>query len=272
MNLKVSIVTACRNRESTIAGSVRSVMSQTYPNIEHIIVDGKSTDNTLQAIEDCHSSRITSITSEKDKGCYEGLNKAIRKTTGDIVGWLHSDDVFFGPTVIEDVVKIFEETNCDMVYGDGIFVSLENPDWIIRDWISGNFTNKKMENGWLPLHTTVFVKRDIFERFGYYNEDYRISSDTFWLLKCMYHTGINVQYLKKHVVVMAYGGLSTNWDKTLLRWREDLGIYLQMGISPRKALAQKILRKIPQLLKAPFAKVQKAKRDSVIVNKTESTF
>jgi len=265
LSLKVSIVTACRNRVDTIAGSVQSVMSQTYDNIEHIVVDGASTDGTVAAIEKCHSPRITKLISEKDNGCYQGLNKGIRMATGDIVGWLHSDDVFFSDTVIADVVKVFEETGCDMVYGDGIFVSVDNPSWIIRDWISGKYADSKMKNGWLPLHTTVFVRRDIFERFGYYREDYRISSDTFWLLKCMYHTGINIQYLRKHVVVMGYGGLSTSWEKTLLRWREDLGIYIQMGISPRTALFKKVMRKFPQFVKAPFSKVQKIDRASLDV-------
>jgi len=263
--LKVSIVTACRNRANTIAGSVHSVMSQTYDNIEHVIVDGASTDGTLAAIEACHSTRISKLVSEKDRGCYEGLNKAIRLTTGDIVSWLHSDDVYFSDTVIADVVKVFEETGCDFVYGDGIFVSVENPAWIIRDWVSGKYSDSKMQNGWLPLHTTVFVRRDIFDRFGYYREDYRISSDTFWLLKCMYKTGIKIEYLKKHVVVMGYGGLSTSWEKTLLRWREDLGIYIQMGISPRTALFKKIMRKVPQFLKAPFSKVQKIDRANLDV-------
>lgn len=265
MSLKVSVVTACRNRAATIGGCVQSVMSQTYDNIEHVVVDGASTDGTVEAIRNCHSPRISKLISEKDGGCYEGLNKAVRLATGDIVGWLHSDDVFFSDTVIADVVRIFETTDCDLVYGDGIFVSLQNPDWIIRDWVSGKFSDKKMEHGWLPLHTTVFVKRELFERFGYYEECYRISSDSFWLLTCMYRTGIKIEYLRKHVVVMAYGGLSTSWEKTLLRWREDLGIYFRVGISPRKALMQKVLRKVPQFLKAPFSRVQKIDRATLDV-------
>lgn len=269
MSLKVSIVTACYNREATVSGSVQSVMSQTYDNIEHIIVDGASKDGTVEAIRRCNSPRLVKLISEKDRGCYEGLNKAIRLTSGDIVGWLHSDDVYFNDTVIADVVKVFEETGCDMVYGDGIFVSLDNPNWIIRDWLSGKYSDSKMEHGWLPLHTTVFVRKELFERFGYYHEEYKISSDTFWLLKCMYRTGIKIQYMKKHVVVMAYGGLSTNWEKTLLRWREDLGIYRQMGISPRTALAQKVLRKVPQFLKAPFSKVQEIDRATLDIARSD---
>jgi len=269
LSLKVSIVTACFNRAATIADSVQSVMAQTYDNVEHVIVDGASTDGTLEAIRKCNSPRLSKLVSEKDKGCYEGLNKAIRLTTGDIVGWLHSDDVYFTNTVIEEVVRIFETTGCDMVYGDGVFVSPENKNWIIRDWVSGRYSDKKIENGWLPLHTTVFVRRELFDRFGYYKEYYHISSDTAWLLKIMYRTGIKIHYLRKHVVMMDYGGLSTSWSKTFLRWREDLGIYHQMGISPRTALLKKVLRKVPQFINAPFSKAHKLDRESLDLNRND---
>lgn len=250
--MKVSIITTSWNREKSIGSAVRSVMSQSYPDIEHIIIDGASTDGTLAEIHACHSPRIAHLVSEPDKGCYQALNKGIRLATGDIVGWLHSDDVYYNDEVIADVVQCFETTGCEFLYADGLYVSTENPNWIIRDWVSGSFSDAKMANGWLPLHTTVFVRRDIFERFGYYREDYVISSDTFWLLKCMYKTGLKIHYMPKYVVRMGYGGLSTNWERTIHRWREDLGIYQQMGLSPRKALMKKILRKFPQFVKAPF--------------------
>jgi len=252
--LKVSIITTCFNRESTIGSTVRSVMSQRYPDIEHIIIDGASNDNTLKEIEDCHSTRIAKLVSEKDKGCYQALNKGVKAATGDIVGWLHSDDVFYDDDVINDVVKVFERTGCEFLYADGLYVSPENPNWIIRDWVSGAYSDAKMRNGWLPLHTTCFVRRDVFDKYAYYCEDYQISSDTYWLLQCMYKTGIKIEYMHRYVVRMAYGGLSTNWSRTFHRWREDLGIYYRMGLSPRKALIKKILRKFPQFVKAPFVK------------------
>lgn len=250
--MKVSIITTCWNRESTIEGSIRSVMAQSHKDIEHIVIDGASSDGTLQKIQECGSQRIAHLVSEKDKGCYEALNKGVRLATGDIVGWLHSDDVFYDDDVVANVVRCFEETGCEFLYADGLFVSPDNPSWIIRDWVSGSFSDAKIRNGWLPLHTTVFVRRDIFERFGFYREDYVISSDTFWLLKCMFHTGIKIHYMRRYVVRMAYGGLSTNWTRTFHRWREDLGIYQQMGLSPRRALIKKIIRKFPQFVRAPF--------------------
>lgn len=255
--MKVSIITTCWNRVATIGNAIRSVNNQSYSDIEHIVVDGASTDGTLSAIKDCHSPRIAKLISERDHGCYEALNKGIRQATGEIVGWLHSDDIFSNDDVISHVVRCFEETGCDMVYANGRFVSPDNHNWVIRDWVSGTYSDQKMRNGWLPLHTTVFVRRELFERFGYYCESYQISSDTFWLLTCMYQTGIKIEYLNECVVEMEYGGLSTSWSKTIQRWREDLGIYYRNGISPRQALFKKVMRKFPQFIKAPFHKLRK---------------
>lgn len=247
--MKVTVVTTCYNRSDTVVKTVRSVMFQTYPDIEHIIVDGGSTDGSVEAILACGSTRITHLISEKDSGCYNALNKGLRLASGDIVCWLHSDDVFYDDHVIQDIVDIFEKSHCDMIYANGLFVSATNQNHVIRNWISGEFSNKKIENGWLPLHTTVFVKRGVYEKSGGYCEDYVIASDTFWLIKVMYKTGINVCYLDKYVVKMNYGGLSTSWQKSLLRWREDLSIYRRSGISPIRALVQKIIRKVPQFFR-----------------------
>lgn len=256
--MRVSIVTTCFNRADTVAKAVRSVMSQTYQDIEHIIIDGGSTDGSVEAIKDCGSTRISHFISEPDKGCYNALNKGLRLATGDIVCWLHSDDVYANDHVVEDVVEAFEQNGCDMVYADGLFVSQKNPDWVIRDWIGGVYSDKKIENGWLPLHTTVFVKREVYEMSGGYSEDYQIASDTFWLLKVMYKTGIKVCYMPEYVVMMNYGGLSTSFGKSLQRWREDLSIYSRCGLSPLKALIKKVLRKVPQFMAAPFTKNKNA--------------
>jgi len=229
-------------------------MRQSYPDIEHIIVDGASSDHSLSEIRGCGSPRIVHLVSEKDSGCYEALNKGVRLATGDIVGWLHSDDVYFSDDVVAEVVRQFEETDCELLYADGIYVSAENPDWVIRSWISGRFTDRKMAHGWLPLHTTVFVRRELFERYSYYSEQYTISGDTFWLLRLMYRTGIRVHYLPRYVVRMSYGGLSTSLSSALHHWREDLGIYKQIGMPPRLTLLKKVLRKVPQFLMAPFVR------------------
>lgn len=250
--MKVSVITTCYNRASTIERSVTSVMKQTYPSIEHIIIDGGSTDGSVDVIRSCGSTRIAKLISERDNGCYNALNKGLALATGDIVCWLHSDDVYASDDVIAKVVEAFKQTDCDFLYADGLFISPKNPDWVIRKWISGKYSDKKIEHGWLPLHTTVFVKREIIEKYGGYAEEYRISGDSFWLIKVMYKTGIKIHYLNELVVKMDYGGLSTSWGKTVLRWREDLGMYKRSGLSPKKTLLMKILRKFPQFVKGPF--------------------
>ena len=244
--MKVAIVTTCFNRSDTVVKAVRSVMFQTYPNIEHIIIDGGSTDGSVEAIRACGSTRISHLISERDNGCYNALNKGLRLASADIVCWLHSDDVFYDDHVVENVVEAFKKNSCDMVYANGLFVSPDNPDRVIRNWIGGEYSDKKIENGWLPLHTTVFVRKEIFDRSGGYCEDYVIAGDTDWLIRVMYKTGISIVYLPKYVVRMNYGGLSTNWKRSFQRWREDLRVYSRNGISPVMALVKKVLRKVPQ--------------------------
>ncbi len=229
-------------------------MSQTYPDIEHIVIDGASTDRTLEEIRNCNSSRIAVLVSEKDHGCYEALNKGIKLATGDIICWLHSDDFYYSDQVISHVVRKFEETGCDFLYADGMFMKSDNPELVIRAWPGGSCSDKRISNGWLPLHTTCFVRREVFERFGYYDEKYVISGDTFWLLSCMYRTGIHIEYLPEYVVKMGYGGLSTSWSKTLKHWREDLDIYSRVGLPPYLTLCKKVLWKVPQFFKARFLK------------------
>lgn len=250
--MKVSIVTTCYNRAGSIANAIKSVMSQTYADIEHIIIDGGSTDGSVEAIKACGSTRITHLISERDKGCYNALNKGLRLATGDIVCWLHSDDVYTNENVVKDVVEVFESTHCDMVYADGLFVGQYDPNWVIRNWISGEYSDKRIEHGWLPLHTTVFVRKEIYDRSGGYNESFRISGDSLWLIKVMYKTGIKIEYMNKHVVMMSYGGLSTGKGKNILRWREDLAVYALCGIHAKRALMMKVLRKVPQFIKGPF--------------------
>lgn len=224
-------------------------MSQSYPNVEHIVVDGASKDNTVQEIQNCQSPRIAIMLSEPDHGVYEALNKGIRLATGEIVGWLHSDDCFYDDNVLKDVVETFERTGCDMVYGNGLFVDANQPDKVVRKWISGNCSDGKLMRGWHPLHTTVFVKKAIFEKYGLYNEKMRMAADTEWLIKIMYKTGIKIEYLReRYIVRMNHGGLSTSKNQKIGGWKEDLSIYRQYTKFPYLSLAGKILRKIPQYL------------------------
>jgi glycosyltransferase involved in cell wall biosynthesis len=149
--MKVSIITSCFNREATIGQAIESVLSQDYPDIEYIVVDGASKDGSLQVINR-YKDRITKIISEPDKSMYEGINKGVQAATGDIIGLLHSDDFLFDRYVISDIVRKFSETGAELVYGNGLFVDFEHTDRPVRDWISGNYRKWKVKCGWLPLH------------------------------------------------------------------------------------------------------------------------
>lgn len=245
--MKVSIITSCYNRETTIRDSIESVLSQDYNNIEYIIVDAKSKDKTLDIINE-YKDKISIIISEPDNGMYEGINKGIRLATGDIIGLLHSDDVFYADDTISRVVKEMKRTRAELAYGNGIFVKPSNMNHIIRDWISGQYIPSRIIRGWLPLHTTVFARRNVFETIGYYDEQYKISADSDWLVRCLYKASLKVTYINEYIVRMRMGGASTSFRLTKAKWKEDLDLYHRHGLSPYFSLTCKVLSKIPQFV------------------------
>lgn len=245
--MTVSIITACYNRADTIRKTIDSVLSQDYPEIEYIVVDGASSDGTVTIINS-YGSRISKVLSEPDGGMYDALNKGIRMATGDIVGVLHSDDTFFDRHVVSTVVDQFVRNKPELLYGNGFFIDPKRPKRIIRNWVSGSMQYNRLRKGWLPLHTTVFCKRDLFGRYGLYLEDYRIAADTELLLRYLYKYKVKAYYLNQYLVRMNMGGVSTSLNRTLTKWREDIRVYRTHGLNPYLALPLKILSKVPQFL------------------------
>lgn len=272
MQKKVSIITSCFNRQNTIDGCIQSVLRQNYNNIEYIIVDGASKDNTLGVINK-YKDKLAAVISEPDNGMYEGINKGFKIATGDIIGLVHSDDFLFDNNVINAVVDCFNSNNYDIVYGNGIYVDNENINCIRRDWISGAYSKNKIKRGWLPLHPTIYISKVWLEECGLYDESYKIAADTDWLLHSFYDLSPKVFYLKKYIVRMRMGGLSTSSKNSKNKWEEDLRIYKAHGIQPQIALTGKIISKIPQFIRAMFISldnipsvgVNKPKRGGVIV-------
>jgi glycosyltransferase len=246
--MKVSIITTCFNREATIDETIKSVLSQTYPNIEYIVVDGASKDRSLEVIEQ-YKEKVATIISEPDHGMYEAINKGIRAATGDIIGLMHSDDLFYQDDVVEHIVEEFERTDVDLVYGNGLFVDYKDTDKVVRNWISGKFNKGKMRRGWLPLHPTVYIRRECFDRLGLYDESYKIAADSEFLVRYMYEGNLRIAYLNEYIVRMRMGGLSTAPKTMKRKWKEDLRNYRSHGFSPYWALGGKILSKIPQYFK-----------------------
>lgn len=207
--MKVSIITATYNSAETILDTVRSLEIQTYPDIEYIIVDGASKDNTLDIVR-VNCSRVTKIISEPDKGIYDALNKGINLASGDIVGFLHSDDLLAYPDAIKDLVTTISMNNADCVYADLDYVDKADIDSIIRHWISGSFNVEKLARGWMPPHPTFYMKKELYDQWGGFDLGFKICSDYDSVIRYLKKDNIKVGYLPSVVMKMRVGGASNN--------------------------------------------------------------
>ena len=205
--IKISIITVCFNSEKTIEDTVQSVISQDYPNIEYIIVDGASKDNTLQIVEK-YKDTISQIISEPDKGIYDAMNKGISAATGEVIGILNSDDVFADNSAISAIAKVFEDSSTDATYGDLVYVQSNNLNKITRNWKSKPYKEGAFLNGWMPPHPTFYVKKKYYETLGTYNLQLTSAADYELMLRFIHKHKINVAYIPKTLVKMRVGGQS----------------------------------------------------------------
>ncbi|HET6227220.1 MAG TPA: glycosyltransferase family 2 protein, partial [Bacteroidia bacterium] len=174
--LRVSVITVCYNNEHTIEATIKSVASQDYKNIEYILVDGASTDNTLSLIHQ-YKEHIATIISEKDNGIYFAINKGIELATGDVIAILHADDFYADSTVISKVIEVFETTHSETVYGDLQYVDRNDTSKIIRDWKAGVYSREQFLKGWMPPHPSFFAKRSCYLQYGSFNTTLKSSAD-----------------------------------------------------------------------------------------------
>lgn len=245
----ISIITICYNRSATIANAIESVLDQDYPNIEYIVIDGNSTDGTQDIIES-YAGKITTYLSESDKGMYDALNKGLELATGDIVGLMHSDDAFYDTGVVSKIVAAFTNTpDTDGIYGDGVYITNDAEEKLVRNRIGGAYDFEKLRTGWLPLHPTVYLKRSVIEKYGFYNLDFKIASDTEFLLRYLYKHKIKMAYLNIYVVKMRMGGLSTSYKRAFEVLYEDYIIYKYHSLSALKAVFSKKSRALLQYLR-----------------------
>ncbi len=247
--MKISIITSVYNNASTIEDAIKSVLSQTYTNIEYIVVDGASKDGTVDVIKK-YEDKISTFVSERDKGIYDGLNKGVALATGDIIAFLHSDDIYENENVIADVVKLFETTNTDSIYGDLVYVDKNDTNKIFRYWKSGEYTFKKLCNGWMPPHPTFFVKREFYEKYGKFDLSYGIAADYDFMLRMLGKYKITTAYLPKVLYKMRVGGASNRSIKNIIqKSQEDIKALKNNGIGGLHTIILKNLSKIPQFLK-----------------------
>ena len=224
--MKLSIITITYNCEKTVLSCLDSMERQTYDNIEYIIIDGGSTDNTLKIINS-YSKIINQFISEPDEGIYDALNKGLRIATGDVIGFLHADDIFASNMTLYNIMEVFMSSNADVVYGD--IEILKNIDDIkpIRKWISKEFHPSLLGLGWMPPHTSLFVKSSLYLKFGNFDTSFFISGDYDFILRLFKNRQLKSYYIPEILVKMLHGGASTkNFRSFLLKFTEDLRLSL----------------------------------------------
>ncbi len=247
--MKVSIITATYNSAATIAHCLASVKNQSYQNIEHIIIDGGSTDHTLSIVKQNEFSG--KLISEKDNGIYDAMNKGIDLATGDIIGILNSDDLYASDSIIQQLVALFETSQSDAIYGDLEYVDAVDTQKITRKWNAGQFTPKAFLYGWMPPHPTFFVKAELYKQYGKFNLNVYTAADYELMLRFIYRFGIKVAYLQEVMVKMRTGGVSNQSIKNrLLANKGDRMAWEINGLKPYWfTLFAKPLRKITQFIR-----------------------
>ena len=249
---RISIVTSVYNNATEIRSAVESVLSQRGVNIEFIVVDGGSTDGTLVILES-YGKRIHNLISGPDLGIYDGLNRGIGLATGDYVGFLHSDDLFADEQTLQRLFARVSQLDCSewpaAVYGDLVYVEKHDPDRIVRYWKSGPFTLRKLHNGWMPPHPSLYVRRDVMLQTGRFDITMRIAADYKFILQ-LFRQPLRFEYVAGVVVRMRTGGVSNRSLKTILRKSlEDIAALRSAGIPPLRALLMKNLSKLPQFFR-----------------------
>ncbi len=237
--MKVSIITVCFNSDLYLEHTIKSVLSQDYSDIEYIIIDGGSRDQSCAIIkkyEPLFEGRLKWI-SEPDKGLYDAMNKGIKMATGDIVGTLNSDDFFTSKDIISKIVQQFEEDQPELVYGDIHFVRPDNLDKCVRYYSSSVFRPSLLRLGFMPAHPSMYIKRECFEKYGFYSLEYKIAADFDLVARYIHKHKIKYKYLNRDFVTMRTGGESANrmlLNKETARACRKNGIYTNMFILPLK--------------------------------------
>jgi len=239
------------NNAGTLSDTIASVASQDYDDIEYIIVDGGSTDGTLNIIKE-QAKKITKWISEKDSGIYDAMNKGLRMATGDVIGILNADDLYEDDTVVGDVMKTFVDAKADAVYGDLVYINKENTK-IIRYWQSGPFYKNNFLYGWMPPHPSFFVKKKLYDIHGCFNTMFRSAADYELMLRLIHKHKVVIAYLPKILVKMRVGGQSNaSISNRIKAIKEDISAWRINELRPYFfTIALKSLRKVSQFFQKP---------------------
>jgi len=250
--MKISIITVAYNAAGTIEDTLRSVAEQDHPDVEYIVVDGSSTDETL-AICERYRSSIAQLISEPDEGIYDAMNKGIRRATGDYIGLLNSDDFYAHPQVLSKVAAQLKSSGAHTLWGDLVMVDPENTDRIVRFYSGADFPLKRFEMGDMPPHPTFFVHRSLYEQWGHFKPEYRIVADFELMLRFLYLKKASSTYLPDVMVRMRTGGNSGAGIRNTIRLNAEIKAALQANGVPTSTVKiyRKYARKIRQLFRRP---------------------
>ena len=244
--MKISVITAVYNRQQTVGQALDSVLSQSHPAVESIVIDGASTDGTLAVLEPYRAS-LGVLVSEPDLGIYDALNKGIRHATGEVVGFLHADDIFENSLVLTKVAAAFQDSSVDAVYGDLVYVRHDDISQVIRYWKSGLYDDDALSRGWMPPHPTLYVRRAVYDRLGGFDTRYRIAADYDTVLRFLAVGKIRAAYIPEVLVRMRAGGISNRSLKSIIRKSmEDVDVLRRNKVGGVLTLLQKNLRKMSQ--------------------------
>ena len=246
--MKISIITATYNSAATVKDTLDCIRQQDQPDIEHIIVDGGSTDSTVEIIKSF--PHVAKWASEKDKGIYDAMNKGIGLATGDVIGILNSDDIYTGPSVLSTVARAFANPAVRTAYADLQYVHADDMDKVLRTWKTGRFDKKNFYYGWMPPHPTFFVRKEVYEQAGLFNISLQSAADYEIMLRILLKHGVPAHYIPGVIVKMRAGGMSNAslWNR-LRANKEDRLAWKLNGLRPYFfTLYLKPLRKIPQFI------------------------
>lgn len=248
--LKLSVITVCRNAEGTIEDTIRSMAGQTYGNVEYVIVDGASTDGTIDIVRK-YESVISKWVSEPDQGIYDAMNKGLALVGGDVVGFLNADDVYAQPDILETVARYFSRSDIDACFGDVVFVK-DDLETVVRYYRSSGFLPEKLKYGWMPAHPALYLKKSLYDKYGNFRTDYQIAADYELVVRLFGANRIRYLYVPEVFVKMRIGGVSTrNWKNSLVLNREIVRGCRENGI--RTSLFR-VLLKFPLKLMELFVR------------------
>ena len=244
--MKISVITAVYNSEATVAEAITSVAVQTYPDIEHLIIAGKSKDGSLAAIEAASHDRMV-LVSEADKGIYDALNKGVSRATGDVVGFLHSDDFLPHKNVFSRIASEFGDPSVEAVFSNLDYVSQSDTSRVVRRWATGPFAPERLRRGWMPAHPTLYLRRSVYERIGVFDTGFQIAADYDFILRYFSHISARSIYIPEVLYKMRLGGES-NRDIGRIKRKslEDYRAIRRNGVGGPMTLAMKNLSKLGQ--------------------------